>query len=54
MTDIMLETEGETQDDENDAKALFKTVDLTGPVARGAKQRFDLECVYGGEEDEEE
>ena len=54
MADIMLETDGETQDDENDAKALFKTVNLTGPVARGAKQRFDLECVYGGEEDEEE
>ena len=54
MAEVMLGGDGEPQDGESGAEPLFKTVNLTGPVARGAKQRFDLECVYGGEEDEEE
>lgn len=36
------------------AEVLFGTVLLTGPTARGAKQKFDLECRYKAEGEDEE
>jgi hypothetical protein len=39
--------------DEEYSDPLFKTVTLKGPSARGAKQRFDLECVFKSGDEEE-
>lgn len=40
---------GGDSDGDSGSEALFATVSLTGPTARGAKQKFDLECLYKAE-----
>lgn len=45
---------GEDRESYADAQRLFKAVELTGPSARGTKQKFDLDCRFASGEEAEE